>query len=702
MQKHSNRTSIRNNARAFEEALPLAQRKKLGQFFTGMPLGRVLAHLAIRADTRCVLDPMAGTGDLLDAIQEVAVTCGVNLECLTAIEINAETAALCDDRLTHICKPGNIIPHVISGDAFNPDTCNAILTTGYDLVITNPPYVRYQSLIGGADKIRHGLLNIIGQRLSGVAQEVWTALASGYSGLADLSIPAWLISGLFVKPGGHLALVVPATWRSRAYADVIRYMLLRCFMLEVIVEDAPPGWFSDALVRTHLIVARRVVDGDIKIPLSGRSNWPTVSWIQIASEASDSLSLVGKSFGRDKPEAAFASWCRTKEHKGTVGVSARQFSLEDEWSSLCHQSRSRGWMEVLEQKTQKFSPRSRSHSSWVPLPGSLNDLLPANFFHDNLITLENAGVCTGQGLRTGCNRFFYVQLVSATDSDFVTVKTNVDTSSGELAVPLEVLMPVMHRQAELKTWISGTAPHTRVLDLRTWVLPEDYQAVCAAEEIYQRVGSMRPRVMPEVLASYVRDAGAKSFCGKENFKPVSNFSAVRTNIRSARHNAPPRFWYMLPDFMPRHLPQAFVPRIIHGAPQVYSNSESPILIDANFITFWPQQRKWTPASLAAFLNSVWCRAVMESVGTPLGGGALKLEVFHLHKMPVPQLSDASIERLDKATRCLESELREQMIDQIVLGALLIKNRSKSEINSFARNLSTRLSELGAARQRGAT
>ena len=700
MQERNVHTTARNEARAFEQALPLSQRKELGQFFTGMPLGRVLAHLAIHVDTGRVLDPMAGTGDLLDAVHEAATICGAKLDRLDAIEVDEAAAAICNDRLTRVCTPGNLVPHVISGDAFDPDTYNAVPETGYDLVITNPPYVRYQSLNGRAGKTREGLLNIARQRLSAVSQEVWTVLAGGYSGLADLSIPAWLLSGLLVKPGGRLALVVPATWRSRAYADVIRYLLLRCFALEAIVEDTQPGWFSDALVRTHLIVAQRLADSNIAVPLSARMNWPLASWMQIAPEASDSSSLVGESFDVDEPEAAFASWCWAKERKDIIGVSARGFSLESEWGLLRQQARSRGWMEVLEQEVPELPLFPISCSLGVPVPDSLNDLLPANFSHDNLITLEDAGIRTGQGLRTGCNRFFYVHLVAAPDQGFATVKTDPALGSRVLVVPVDALMPVIHRQSELGAWISGTMPHTRVLDLRKWVLSEDYETVCAAKEVYQRTGNKFPRVMPEVLASYVRDAGAKPLGGKKDSKPVSDFSAVRTNVRSARENAQPRFWYMLPDFMPRHLPQAFVPRIIHGAPQVYSNSEPPILIDANFSTFWPQQHKWTPVSLTAFLNSIWCRTVMESVGTPLGGGALKLEAIHIRRMPVPKLSDASIKQLEVATCCFEGKLRGQMIDRVVLGALLDKKNTVSGIDAFAHSLSTRLAALGAARKRG--
>ena len=257
-------------ARAFEEALPPAQRKALGQYFTGMRLGRVLAHFAIGPETRRVLDPMAGNGDLLDAAREVAARVGATLTQIDGIEIDPATARFCDYRLKTLARPGDPAPRIICGDAFDRRSYESLSAEPYDLVITNPPYVRYQTLNGRADKVRQGLLTAADELLDGQTGAAWTALAAGYSGLADLSVPAWLLSALLVRPGGRLALVVPATWRSRAYGDVIRYLLLRCFAVEIIVEDTQPGWFSDALVRTHLIVARRLSDEDIAVPLSAR------------------------------------------------------------------------------------------------------------------------------------------------------------------------------------------------------------------------------------------------------------------------------------------------------------------------------------------------------------------------------------------------------------------------------------------------
>ena len=54
----------RDAADAYATTIPSERRKKLGQFFTGVKLGKLLAHLALDQRTRSALDPMVGSGDL--------------------------------------------------------------------------------------------------------------------------------------------------------------------------------------------------------------------------------------------------------------------------------------------------------------------------------------------------------------------------------------------------------------------------------------------------------------------------------------------------------------------------------------------------------------------------------------------------------------------------------------------------------------
>lgn len=699
MREYERNIAIRSQARAFEEALPASQRKELGQFFTGMPLGRVLAALAVEAETQCVLDPMAGSGDLLDASREIAAARGTRLLRLDAIEVDDATAAMCETRLRCVAMGDDVVPSVVCGDAFLPSTHGTLPDSGYDLVITNPPYVRYQSLNGRGAKVRSGLSDILAQRLSDTAQEIWRTLTDGYSGLADLSVPAWLLSALLVRPAGRLALVVPATWRSRAYADVIRYLLLRCFRLELVVEDTQPGWFSDALVRTHLIVARRLPDDQMAEPLNTRRNWPEALWVQVAPEAACTESLLGGAFPGGQPEDAFAAWCRTAARPEVRGIRGRVFSLDQEWAALRAQAGVRPWMKLLEPAGAESPAAAQSHSIAASVPEALRDLLPSSFDPHTLRPLDAAGIHASQGLRTGCNRFFYVKLVGNENDAMVRVETDpVFGESRVVPVPASALIPVLHRQIDLEAWQKGVLPATRVLDLRRAVLPEDMDKVREAAKLQLLQTEELPWVMPDELAAHVRAASKTPVGSGTQAKPVPELSAVRTNVRIGRGSALPRFWYMLPDFMPRHLPQAFVPRIIHEAPQVYANASPAVLIDANFSTFWTENEGWTPAGLAALLNSTWCRTVMEASGTPLGGGALKLEAVHLRTMPVPHLEWDAIARL-KDGGC--NRQNPQQCDRIVLHAVLGDKASNADIDAFAERLNERRSALVAGRQRGA-
>ena len=302
------RYSARETARAYEATLPAEQRKLLGQFFTGMPLGKLLAHLALDSSTKTVLDPMAGHGDLLDATWEAAETRHIIIERSDGIEVDERTASVCRERLTEIIGTHSHTPQrIISGNSFAIDVMAQLPDEGYDLVITNPPYVRYQARKGFSlsnDKVRTALGDIVNDRVPSLEKDTWQGLVMGYSGLADLSVPCWLLSGLLVRPGGRLALVAPATWRSRDYADLIQYLLLRCFNVEYVVEDTHPGWFNDALIRTHLIVAKRLPSDTSVKPLRERSAFSLAEWVQIAPEAADGVSLVGRAFEGESPEAA--------------------------------------------------------------------------------------------------------------------------------------------------------------------------------------------------------------------------------------------------------------------------------------------------------------------------------------------------------------------------------------------------------------
>lgn len=696
--------AIRSSARSFEESLSPAQRKRLGQFFTGLPLGKLLAHLALDSGARTVIDPMAGHGDLLDAAALAAQTRGARLSRLDGMELDPETAAFCGRRIAAL-QAGEAAEssHMLTGSAFDPAAIAALDAPGYDLVITNPPYVRYQSQNGngiGVGDVRRGLSAIVDARMIGGERALWLALVDGYSGLADLSIPAWLLSALLTRPGGRLALVVPATWRSRDYADVVRYLLLRAFRLEYIVADTQPGWFSDALVRTHLVIARRLSWDEAQAPVSARSPLPTATWLQVAPAAAGGESLVGGAFPGSEPERDFAAWAGAAN--GDVpGIERRPFALDEEWRTLEQRLERKGWFQKAESRGDALPQFSAVDVRPAVMPEGLRDMLPPGAAPAHLQTLEQAGIRVSQGLRSGCNRFYYVTMAGDEEGEAVTVEASDSFENIKVRVPVTALRPVLHRQADMQAFAEGRVPATRALDLSDWVLPEDQPLVADAAEAYRKRCVSTPRVMPSELASFVRLAARTALDPKAPARFIPDLTAVRTNVRRPTNGRDvPRFWYMLPAFTARHLPAIFTPRINHSTPAVALNTQPPVLIDANFSTLWAEQRQWTAHALYALFNSSWCRAAMEAAGTPLGGGALKLEATHIRQVPIPALSDRDCGRLASLGQQLAAGVpsARHQIDRFILAASL-PGMDQDHLKDLARHIDSRLEAACAARQR---
>ena len=292
-------------------------RKRLGQFFTGGRLATLLARLA-RAEKACsVVDPMAGTGDMLAAVRAV----GGGADLLVGIEIDPGPAAVCSQRFR---TAGGKQPTVLCGNAFSRMTWHASIPKSWDLVITNPPYVRYQRgkrakfgdlTIPSAVDIRCSLIDVLRTSLHLTAEErrVMQRLAESYSGLADLAVPSWIFCASLVGVGGRLAMIVPDTWLTRDYALPVRYLLQRYFDIEVLVKDVEAAWFKDVLVRTNLLVARRVLDRGTAFQVS--RGYP---YVKLRASAITEESVVGSCFpDSDSPDLCFSrivlDWNR-KEH----------------------------------------------------------------------------------------------------------------------------------------------------------------------------------------------------------------------------------------------------------------------------------------------------------------------------------------------------------------------------------------------------
>jgi hypothetical protein len=145
--------------------------------------------------------------------------------------------------------------------------------------------------------------------------------------------------------------------------------------------------------------------------------------------------------------------------------------------------------------------------------------------------------------------------------------------------------------------------------------------------------------MPPALAQLVSTAAGTNVGSPTEPKFIPEMSAVCTNSTNGDNSGKARFWYMLPKFARRHLPDLLIPRVNYRHPKSVLNASARVVVDANFSTLWLNETATiTPHALLAFLESSWATAAMELSATVLGGGALKLEAAHIRHLPVPELS----------------------------------------------------------------
>ena len=638
---------MRGRLRDYERSLDRTRRKRLGQYFTGSRASSLLAALGVHGCERTIVDPMAGHGDLLDAVAMRAALDGQHV-ALTGVEIDPPTAELALERLRLSAAVGQHTAEMILSDAFTPELWTGERAVGsFDLVIANPPYVRYQARSDarkhvGAPSTRpdirkalHALVRSIPVREE---KRTWTALIDGYSGLADLSIPSWILCALLVRPGGTLALVVPRTWMNRDYATIVQYLQLRLFEPMVIVEEHGVGWFEDALVPATLVVSRRREATDTVVPLTAREETDATTVVAaIRPSAADSRSLVGRAFPDSDPDAAFAEWlCRT-DSPHLPHVTARRVSWTAQQESVFRRCQHESWFRAAGEAACTHSRRSSVSVHVIPpaLQDVFGPLRPAS-----LTTLEQLGYQIGQGLRTGCNAFFYVDAIKSPDAEFQTVRTSATLGGGTLPVPREILQSVVRRQSDVPGFAVDAARLSgQVLVLHGWCLPEDAP-----------VGALKR--LPDVLSSHVRHAATTEIGPPERRVLIPELSAVRTNGRVQptpralfTNGGTSRYWYTLPSFAPRHRPVVSVPRVNSGTPFFFLNTCPPTLTDANFSTIFGHSDAIPPLALLALLNSTWVRACAECIGTPMGGGALKLEATQLRDLPLPALNGEAVSSL---------------------------------------------------------
>jgi predicted RNA methylase len=599
-----------------------ARKKQLGQYFTGQRVGRLLAALAGAEKAKTIIDPMVGSADLLVSCLQV----GATPEKLVGLELDPLAFAQAKAALDGVAGTELVLTDAFSGE---------LPAEQFDLVITNPPYIRYQSkgevdgvFVPTSEAVRSGLTRAIKARaaLSDDARALMFRAARTYPGTSDIAVPAWILCASLVREGGMLAVVAPRAWLSRNYAHAVRELLDEAFDVEVIVEDGDASWFDDAQVRTHLVVARRRAIGD-------RETGRAVVLARATSELDAKGSLHGSLCSEHAVAAALRKVASSHSVEATRGLTAH-----------------------IEHDLSVAAAGQAGH-----VPARVATALGVDSGVVGTRTLESYGWRAGQGLRTGANDFFYVSVVDGV------VRPAARWGIRSLAIPPECLLPAVRRQSEVGeelVILANQALPSRIINLRGWVTATDKKRMGAAGDV---------RVLPPTVAKWIAQVAASPLSDRDSAKLFPDLAAVAPNVRMDRSGRPVGFWYQLPELAPRHRPALFVGRVCGGQPTTYANSANAV-IDANFSTLWPTTSDALPAeALHALLHSSWVWANLEATCTVLGGGALKVEATDLRRLALPDLAAEDIDRLAKLGRALLKRRAEDLVltvDEVVASSFV--------------------------------
>lgn len=218
-----------------------ALRKARGAFFTPEPLARYVTEWAVRDVADKVLEPSCGEAAfLLSAVDRLAALQDAATEPTTphldGVELHEPSAQAARD----VLRQAGVDARVQVGDFFTVDP-----TGSYDVVIGNPPYVRYQDFSGEARARSREAALRAGVPISGLASS-WAAFT--------------IHSALFLRKGGRLGLVLPAELLTVNYAaEVRRFLMQRFARVDLVLFEERV--FPEAEVDAVLLLAEGYNDG---------------------------------------------------------------------------------------------------------------------------------------------------------------------------------------------------------------------------------------------------------------------------------------------------------------------------------------------------------------------------------------------------------------------------------------------------------
>jgi adenine-specific DNA-methyltransferase len=208
--------------------------KLRGGYYTPLDLATFLARWVKEINPAAVLEPSCGDGVFFEALAKAKTTKKV---AFTGFELDEAEAAKARRRagsvgVKGIVKAGDFLQWVLPRLA-DPGS--------FDAVLGNPPFVRYQYL-PEPFQVR--------------AEQIFGRLGLPFTKHTNAWVPFIIASMALLRPGGRLAMVVPAEIIHVTHAHSLRsYLGSEC--RRIVIIDPEELWFSDTLQGAVILLAEK-------------------------------------------------------------------------------------------------------------------------------------------------------------------------------------------------------------------------------------------------------------------------------------------------------------------------------------------------------------------------------------------------------------------------------------------------------------
>lgn len=300
----------------FQAATP---EKLRGGYYTSTKIAQALCDWAIRSKTDSVLEPSCGDGVFVEAAVRRLSSLGHTVDEAAAqvkgIEVFNHEAQKARNRLGLLIK-GRPVNSIDCADYFvwHRENCEKV----YDCIVGNPPFIRYQNFPEPSRTYAMQTLEFLGLKANRLTN-VW--------------VPFVAAATSQLKPGGRLAMVVPAELLQVSYASQLREFLISQFD-SIVILACNEMLFENAEQEVMLILAdgkTQKIKGDhsCKIDLIEEENiHDLIAHTQVTQRTNGDAKVVHHDrekwlkYFLTKEEIALMRELRTMQQVGTLELHA--------------------------------------------------------------------------------------------------------------------------------------------------------------------------------------------------------------------------------------------------------------------------------------------------------------------------------------------------------------------------------------------